>query len=282
MVAWNSWLSLMEERIAKREEGVPWFTGNKIKSYDFVKKFGVRTPELFYCLSAPDELIGKDLPERFVCKPANLSSSQGVMVLSHKKGNAYINKMNGKEISLSDIVSIQNEIKSKVGLAESQDYGLILEEWLVGESQNAEEIPYDYKFFCYGEKIVYIAQYNRNERKNMVSWFLGEFESEDMSGRIICDWKHVSKGEARVPSCAAGLASIAKKLSRELKTPFVRVDMYAAVEGPVFGEFTLTPGAAYYGDVYKYTDEFDRYCGLLWEAEKINIELNRNVRDKKC
>lgn len=272
----------MEERIARKEEGVPWFVENKIKSYDFVKKLDIRTPELFYYLDSPDEIVKKDLPKKFVCKPGNLSSSQGVMILSYKKNNMYINKMDGKEISLFDIVNAQNEIKNKMSLTESRNYGLILEELLVGESQSEEEIPRDYKFFCYGEKIVYIAQYDRNARKNMVSWFLGEFESEDMSGRILCDWKHVSKGEAKVPSCADKLTSIAKRLSKELKTPFVRVDMYASVDGPVFGEFTLTPGAAYYGDVYRYTDEFDEYCGLLWEAEKINIELNKNIRDRKC
>ncbi len=93
----------------------------------------------------------------------------------------------------------------------------------------------------------------------MVNWFLGEFESEDMSGRIICDWKHVSKDEARIPSCSEGLTSIDKNISKELKTLFVMGDMYASVDGPVFGEFILTPGAAYYDDVYKYTDEFDRF-----------------------
>ncbi len=60
-----------------------------------------------------------------------------------QKSNVYINKMSWKEVSLSDIVNIQNKVKHKVSLAELQDYGLILEDWLTGESENEEEIPCD-------------------------------------------------------------------------------------------------------------------------------------------
>lgn len=274
MNAWGSWIGLMRNRVAKQEEGVPWFVEDKVLAYEFVKKLNVQTPALFGCLKCPDQLNGMDLPEKFVCKPANLSSSKGVMVLKYKKNNIYINRMSGEEIALSEIVNIQNNLKKEVESTVFGGYELLVEEWLIGEGQAEGDIPYDYKFFCYGEKIVYVAQYDRNSKKNSVSWFLGEFESDNLNGRIECDWRHVSKGIAKIPSCSVELLAIVKRLSKELKTPFVRVDMYATINGPVFGEFTLTPGAAYYGEVYKYTDQFDNYCGLLWQAEKINIEIN--------
>lgn len=278
MNAWGSWKSQMEKRVSREEDGVPWFIENKIKSYDFVKEVGVKTPELFYLMKEPEGLLSVELPERFICKPATLSSSQGVLVLRRKDSGVYINQRNGKELSLAEIIALQNKFRDKSISESTEEYGLIVEEWLAGEGQPPDEIPYDYKFFCYGDRVVYVAQYDRNARKSSVNWFLREFESEGMDGRIICNWKYVNKGIAKIPSCSKDLVQIARKLSRRLKTPFVRVDMYATVDGPVFGEFTLTPGAAYYGDIYQYTDEFDTYCGLLWQAERMNIDLDKKSK----
>ncbi|USY25127.1 hypothetical protein NIZ92_17760 [Alcaligenes sp. 1735tsa3] len=277
MSAWDSWKKKMEKRVSRKEEGVPWFVENKVKSYDFVKEIGIKTPKLFYLMRRPEELLSVELPERFVCKPATLSSSQGVLVLKKNVEGVYVNQRDGKEVSLAEIVAVQNKFRDKSISESSEEYGLIIEEWVAGEGQLIDEIPYDYKFFCYGDKVVYVAQYNRNTRKSSVNWFKGEFESEGMGGRILCDWKYVDKGVARVPGCSKELVQTARKLSRRLKTPFVRVDMYATVDGPVFGEFTLTPGAAYYGDIYQYTDEFDAYCGLLWQAERMNIDLDSEI-----
>ena len=52
-------------------------------------------------------------------------------------------------------------------------------------------------------------------------------------------------------------------------SPFVRVDMYNTVDGPVFGEFTLVPGTFYYEDREKMSPRLSARLGQLWdEAER--------------
>lgn len=265
----TSWKVLMQERLSGVEKNIPWFSADKKKAYDFSVKCGVAVPEIYGTLERPNMLEKMELPERFVCKPLGLSSSNGIMLLEYKKNGIYVNSMSKKEMSLREIISEQEYWFERVKY--KKNYGLILEEWIIGEGQNKDEVPYDYKFFCYGDEVAYVSQYNRNTKKTSVNWFFGEFGSQNPEGKIECDWKYLVKGEPYVPSCASELVAAAKKLSKELRTPFVRVDMYATEKGPMFGELTLTPGAAYYGKTYRYSKDFDTYCGLLWQKAKYEL-----------
>jgi len=46
---------------------------------------------------------------------------------------------------------------------------------------------------------------------------------------------------------------------------FVRIDMYDSSNGPVFGEFTLTPGTFYYEDRETISPTLSAELGLMWD-----------------
>lgn len=53
----------------------------------------------------------------------------------------------------------------------------------------------------------------------------------------------------------------ASKVARHVPTPFVRVDLYEAQDGPVFGEITPIPA----GGTSQFVPEWDERLGRLWD-----------------
>jgi hypothetical protein len=103
---------------------------------------------------------------------------------------------------------------------------------------------------------------DRNTKPLKIGWFTGEFQPFDASGKIEHNPKTMA-AQMVVPRGAEAMIAAAVRIARLLRTPFVRVDMYASASGPVIGEITPVPGV-YFAYHFRFTEAFDRYLGGLW------------------
>lgn len=272
----KKWTEFMKDRIEGKEKNIPLFVVNKKKAYDYAQSLGIRVPSLFCEYKNASQLKESDIPDRCVIKPLGFHSTQGIMLLRRISPGIYFDSMKKKEVSFEDICNVQMELESRAKFIDS--YRLLVEEWVRGEGQGVDDIPMDFKFYCYGDKISLISVFDRNVRPVSISWFFDEnFENVNSEGKVGSDWKALQKGRIFVPDCYKNLVIAAKNLAENLDTPFVSVDLYASIDGPVFGELTLTPGGPYYGEMYKFSDKFDFYNGALWQSRKLELEINKGI-----
>ncbi len=122
---------------------------------------------------------------------------------------------------------------------------ILCEEYLE-QVPGSDELPYDYKFFCFNGKPEFILYYNGRKLNSHKTYNLA-FDT---------DW-NVIEGAVRNPSPEVAprpeafekMLSMAATLSEGIQ--FVRVDFYAIGSRVVFGEMTLTPDV-----VMNFTPEF--------------------------
>lgn len=151
-------------------------------------------------------------------------------------------------------------------------FQFIVEEMITGENGEGK-IPFDYRLYTFDGEVRFIIQVDRNTRPRSLAFFLNEFELFDYSARIESDWTSISRGEHRIPGCHREIVTAAKKISRVLCTPFVSVDIYATLSGPLIGELGIKPGEAYRGKVFKFKPQFDEELGTAWA--QANARLGR-------
>lgn len=93
-------------------------------------------------------------------------------------------------------------------------------------------LPIDYKFFVFAGRVGFIQVHL--EREHAHRWIL-----------LDRDWRRVSApttdADPLPPAALARMIDAAETLGRDF--PFVRVDLYATVAGPRFGEMTFYPGS---------------------------------------
>ena len=74
-----------------------------------------------------------------------------------------------------------------------------------------------------------------------------------------------------VPESLPEMIAIARKVSKSLRVPFVRVDLYDTTRGVVLGELTRAPGGE-----QKYVLEHDQRMGRGWLVGSANLWLDQN------
>lgn len=111
----------------------------------------------------------------------------------------------------------------------------------------------DYKFFCFHGRVHYF-QVDLNRATNHTRALF------DRNGRRLPVALHYPayEGTVELPSCLESMIEWAELLSA--KEPFIRVDLYD-VNGPLFGELTLHPGA---GLEQFEPSHWDREFGRPW------------------
>lgn len=72
-----------------------------------------------------------------------------------------------------------------------------------------------------------------------------------------------------LPANFERVIAIAGHLSSAVPLPFIRVDVYDTVDGPVLGELTRTPGGR---QVYR--QDYDTMLGSLWDEARIRVEVD--------
>lgn len=263
------WTQYMADRIKHVEKRVPWWVNNKSTLNQFCLDNEIPAPIVFKQWESPEKADFSGLPERFVLKPNLMSSSAGVMILHGVGNDQYYDSMSKSTMSKQEIIDKQTELYQKSKYKKS--YRLMTEE-IVMDARDPNRIPIDYKVYCFYDEPVLIQQIDRNIERTGTSFFDGQFQPFNLEGRIESDWKHYQLIEPIRPGIADEMLRISAKLTKAIKTPFMRVDLYNSTRGALVGELTPAPGGPYHGTLYKFTEQYDLELGKKWADALARIE----------
>lgn len=248
-------VSLFRQMVRRRMERtndqwgdpVPWDLDDKFKAYEFVSAHGWKTPRVEKYASLAEALVAsRSFGKRVVIKQPNLHSSRGIWVLEKIDDERYLDLLNGRVITEKNISP----------LPPAPDHWLV-EEFLEPSCRGAT-IPLDYKVYAFRGNITHVMQMDRSVWPVRTAAFDGCFMPLPIGQEI-----HLNPGVYRpqghvIPLHASEILAMASELSRNMDTAFVRVDCYDTLKGPVFGEFTFTPGSEDVATI--------RYSGRIAEA----------------
>ena len=144
---------------------------NKLFANEHAQSRGLRAAKQFKTVDDLDALTHEDLGERIVLKYGRGWSARGVMLLERTAPGHYFDHMSLQTLSLTQIRTIQ----AKVAKAFKHDSPFwILEEFIQGP-QRVGEIPFDYKFYVFQNKIAFITLNDRNTSPARLSILDGAF-----------------------------------------------------------------------------------------------------------
>jgi len=240
----------IKESIEKyRESGHPVdLIGYKLKGYKLADKLGVKHPEIIGIFNKIEDVIWETLPNEFVIKPQQGCSCNGVLPLIFD-GKGYKDILRNAYITKEEIILF---FKGNQKHSESL--------WI--EKLLSNPLPYDWKIFTFNGEIGVIRQYERENKVKHTKYWTNHFETID----LICDKIIIYLINNKLPNPIHGteLLEIARKISKAINFPFVRIDLYDTPDGVYLGEITPHPGI----DVI-YNEFWDNYLGELWDkAEK--------------
>jgi hypothetical protein len=249
-----------------RQRGTPLRKrlGTKEYAAKVVAELGLRIPRKFRLLDDINALKPRYLKDRVVLKYAKGWSARGVMLLEKVSRNRYFDYMSLRELTIADIVRQQ----SLVAKSFSDDSPSWIVEEFLQPAQAYGAIPFDYKFYVFGQQIGLIVQVDRNSSPPRVALFDGVFHPLNEGADYVLCSENNQRGLHSIPPHAAELQWWAMKLASITDAPFVSIDMYDTPSGPVFGEFTFSPGGTH-KRMFKFSasliDHFDELFAL---AEK--------------
>jgi len=87
----------------------------------------------------------------------------------------------------------------------------------------------------------------------------------------------VGPGRLRLPRWWIEMLEVARRVSWARPTPFLRVDMFSSVDGPVIGELTPTPGGPHYG-MWRFKPWFDHELGQGWLKAARRLDRHQHRR----
>jgi|GEM_PF-705890 len=198
------------------------------------------------------------LPNKFVIKPQDGASNNGVFVLERKSDQSYYDSMRGIECTPEEII--------KIYLDEFQRFKSIhlpvyIEERF--ESANPKySVPLDYKGFCIGGKVELIMQRDVSGGREASKWTYAYYTREWVRlGEIRKGVKF--SDELQPPAEGEELVREMERLASTLPLKFCSMDMYNTKNGVAFGEATIHTGS------YKsYNKHWDEKLGKLYMEAK--------------
>ncbi|MEM5429412.1 ATP-grasp fold amidoligase family protein [Cupriavidus oxalaticus] len=258
------WTERQKLRIGGEEKDVPWWVNDKLKLANFCKENDLPTPNIDVVWEHPDQIDLSSFGENFVLKPSVLHSARGVMVLKRLPDGKFYDGLTQRELTQETI--IKEQTKHFEDCKYKSNYRIFIEEKVAGDDEVGGAVPLDYKIYCFYGVPRMVFQFNRNHKPKRAAWFDGQFRPIRMRENIRSDWKFIHHGVHILPREWEKMLEIASRASKLVKTPFISVDMFSSKRGPLIGELTPAPGGPFYGDMYKFSEEFDTDLGREWAA----------------
>lgn len=257
----SSFLSFVADEFRRRGTARRGELAQKIISHPFVENLGMRVPQRLAVLEALDGLADAGLPDLFVLKLANGWSSRGVMILERQGPDRFFDHMALQSLTLDSIKDIQLE---KAASFATKAPVWIVEE-LIHHTLGVGAIPFDYKFYCFRGRVGLIVQIDRNTGPVKMALFDGDFRPLRRNTDYVLS-ETARPGMPVIPLHAAEMLWWAQRLSLEADSPFVSIDMLDSPEGPVFGEFTYSPGGTHRKIFVFSNDMLDKLDALMDET----------------
>lgn len=264
------YLERMRMRVEGAERGVPRWLGDKRLAKHFAASVGLKVPRTLLTFEDLDALDLSNAPDRFVLKPTFLSSTYGVMVLERRGESTFYDALRGRELTVGDILE-EERSRLAAALEDGVRRSWIVEE--IVEDSTGASVPDDWKFFAFQGRIGLIHRTVRARPRNIHSYFHGDFRPMPLqSGLYSVNEALVDARVSSPPLSWHRMLRDVRRLSIAAPVPFVRIDMYDSSVGPMFGEFTLTPGTFYYEDRETMSPALSAELGLLWDGASCGME----------
>lgn len=264
------YFSLMERRLAGKEQNVPARIGSKRIVRDFCDLIGVKTPEVLE-LSTLAKLDETKFPDKFVLKPSFASTSIGVYLLKRIE-SGFKDILSGRLYSWEELKRECYSVIERYYGKENISATFIIEELL--EDYEGKTPPDDIRFYAFQGEIGLILKEDHMTTDKVESmYFDGDFlPFIDIENRYSIAEMAVNSEvivEGIVPSNWEALLNVAKRISVAVPTAFARIDLYDTPKGIYLGEVTLTPGTFYYKNRKLMSNSEAARLGRLWlTAEK--------------
>ncbi|RAU19187.1 hypothetical protein DN062_02655 [Nitrincola tibetensis] len=227
-----------------------WKLNNKRYAYDFIDKLGVKRPKTY----AYNQPINKIVPiNGSVLKPENGSSSHGVFIFD-ELGGVF-------EVRTGEVFSsAQNALDKATDLMKSgiiKKDSWLLEEFIGDFDEGVLVPPVDLKFYCFYGEVGFVLEVERANETRYCEW--------------MPDGSLASTGRYKDRSFIGGGFSTrhletARHISKEILTPFMRIDFIKSRKDFAFGEFTPRPG-----QFSSFNQEFDRYLGECYLSAEARL-----------
>lgn len=215
---------------------VYWRVNPKHAGAAFASSHGVPVPAQYASALSIDELDFASLPESFVLKPANGSTNRGVFALRRRLDGSFVELLSQRTVMEEDVVTGYHDLR----MASQVSANVVVEE-LLTKPGNSDAVPDDIKVFCFYDRAPLVMQRDMRGKTDAAGW---RFKLWTPDWREIgpVNWIQGYDGSLVAPVSGNAIVSSALTLSMALRLPALRVDFFDTTRGPVFGEFTMTPG----------------------------------------
>ena len=229
--------------------------GYKLKGYLFAEKNNVRHAEIFKIYEQIEEVNWEELPGEFVIKPQQGCSESGVLPLIKTK-EGYINILKNIDMTRGEAIKYYKE-----GITGNHSHSREL--WI--EELLSNPLPYDWKIHTFNGKIGMVEQFKRDAENKYHKYWDKEWQPIKNMCKKIFTYK--INNSLPPPEHPRELLKTAEILSKAIRHPYVRIDLYDTAKGVFIGEITPHPGRTCI-----YVDYWESHLGEMWERAEEELK----------
>jgi hypothetical protein len=218
-----------------------------------MRALGYAVPEVYGIYPSLEALPRfADLPPSFVVKPTNGWFGAGVYLM--RDGVELISQ---RRLTRDDLIRTARSI---TGPRSKAIDGPWIAEELLDNFDAPETAAHDYKFYCFGPKVVLI-RVNQRTGKAQPFYRYWNLDPDWNPLPFRLRWKNYPQSSPVTrPPFLDEMCAIASDVGARLNI-FIRIDMFATTRGPVFCEFTGYPSSG-----NGFTPRGDAWLGSFWKT----------------
>lgn len=238
----------------------------KLEDYARADRLGVGHPALHATVADPAKLGWDDLPDAMILKPQWGSFHRGVFALVKRSDGRYDEILRDQVLSKDEILA-ELERERASGKISIQ---VMVEELVL--RPGGRDVAYDWKLYTFHDRVGLLMQRDLRRSADPEQWVLKCYsrELEDL-GPVMVGRRH--DVSLPPPRDGAALIAAAERLSVDLESPFIRVDLFESDRGPLLGELSNLPGGN-----QVLTTEVDLELGKLWERSETLLRVRARDR----
>ncbi len=233
----------------------------KLRNYRLAASHGIAVPEILGVWGRIEDLDLSGLPDTFVLKSDLGAGGHGVFPLRRVDEDRYA-LVGGDEVFTTASLIERYRSKKSTG-------GPFFAEAFLRQRVVTEEIPDDIKIYSsYGEvAMVLLRQMPVHANLDHARYRYTDGRGRDLGADLV----HGARIDPSIPlpEPFEEFVAVARHLSRAVALPFIRVDVYDTVDGPVLGELTRAPGGP-----QRYRRDHDMAMGRAWDEARWRLDLD--------
>lgn len=233
----------------------------KLRNYRLAASHGIAVPQILAVWAREADIDLSGMPEEFVLKSDLGAGGKGVFPLRRVEEDRYA-------VIGGDEVLSTAQLRERFASRKSTSGPFFVEAFL-RQRVPGEEIPDDVKVYAhYGEvSQVMVRQMPVHANLDHARYRYVDAEGRDL-GEDIMPGARIDSS-LPLPEPLEDFVAVAQHLSRAMAVPFIRVDIYDTVDGPVLGELTRAPGGR-----QRYRLDHDRAMGQAWDEARARLDLD--------